>query len=228
MSAREERIAAADRLTEVLSRVTGTATHHTGLVTVTATAVGALTSVRLHPSALAHGPDAVGGLVAETARLATDAAVQTSYNEVAKGLGDSVAMAIEDFAGPPPYRQGSVGGRPGTAPDQAGPAGHPGPAGRSTAPGRPFPPGGAAGRPFAPGRPTAPGQPFPPGAGQPFPPGGPAVRPPVTGGAPGHRPPPATARPWSAQPPQAPQRARPPVDDDDDDYFADPFRGQRR
>lgn len=105
MSVQEDRIAAADRLTDVLARVVGTATHPSGLVTVTASAVGALKHVRIQPAALNRGADAVGGLVVETARLAVDAAVQTSYNELAKSLGDSMAMAIEDFAGPPPFAQ---------------------------------------------------------------------------------------------------------------------------
>ncbi|CCH34954.1 YbaB/EbfC family nucleoid-associated protein [Actinosynnema sp. NPDC047251] len=176
MSVQEERIAAADRLTDLLSRVTGTAEHPSGLVTVTASAVGALRSVRLHPAALGQGPDAVGRLVAETARLATDAAVQTSYNELAKTLGDSMAMAIEDFAGPPPlHRQAE---------------------------------------PVEPARPQAP----PPGS--------------VSGQPSGTGPHPAAAPPWAAGRPRGPQPARPrpaaAPDEDDDDFFADPFRGQRR
>ncbi|WP_189225717.1 YbaB/EbfC family nucleoid-associated protein, partial [Saccharothrix coeruleofusca] len=98
----EARRFAADRLTEVLARVTGTARHPSGLVEVTATATGELRAVRLLPAALGHGPDAVGRMVVETGALATDAAVRTSYNEVAKALGDSMAMAVESFAGPPP------------------------------------------------------------------------------------------------------------------------------
>ncbi|NUT99002.1 MAG: hypothetical protein HOY78_44070 [Saccharothrix sp.] len=107
MSVQEDRIAAADRLTDVLARVVGTATHPSGLVTVTASAVGTLRNVRIQPAALQRGADAVGGLVVETARLAVDAAVQTSYNELAKSLGDSMAMAIEDFAGPSPFARRS-------------------------------------------------------------------------------------------------------------------------
>ncbi|NUT50515.1 MAG: YbaB/EbfC family nucleoid-associated protein, partial [Saccharothrix sp.] len=101
---REQRLAAAEGLTEVLARTTGTAEHPTGLARATATATGDLKSLDLHPAALAQGPDAVGRLVVETARLATDAAVQTSYNELAKSLGDGMAMAVEAFAGPPPLK----------------------------------------------------------------------------------------------------------------------------
>lgn len=104
----EQRLAAAETLTGVLARTTGTAEHPTGLARATATATGDLTSLDLHPNALAQGPDAVGRLVVETARLATDAAVQRSYNELAKSLGDSMAMAVEAFAGPPPLRSGTT------------------------------------------------------------------------------------------------------------------------
>ncbi|MEU4801976.1 YbaB/EbfC family nucleoid-associated protein [Actinosynnema sp. NPDC023587] len=171
MSVREERIAAADRLTGLLARITGTAEHPSGLVTVTASATGALRAVRLHPAALGQGPDAVGRLVVETARLATDAALRTSYNELAKTLGDSVAMAVEDFAGPPPPHR------------------------RTEPPDGPRPASGS-------------GQPSGTGPGEP------------------------TAPPWGAARPRGPQPARPRpaahVEDDEDDFFADPFRGQRR
>lgn len=153
---REARRFAADRLTEVLARTTGTAQHPSGLVAVTATATGELRSVRLLPAALGHGPDAVGRMVVETARLATDAAVQTGYNEVAKALGDSMAMAVESFAGPPPLHR--------AAPPEA----------------------------------TAPA------------------------------PPPRTGWPPAARRARPAARPRPPVEVDDDEYFADPFRGQRR
>jgi hypothetical protein len=155
----EERLWAADRLTAVLERVVGTAAHPSGLCTVSATALGALVAVRLEPAVLGHGPEAVGRMVVETAALAVAAAVQTSYNEVAKALGDGMAMAIEAFAGPPPFATGPA------------------------APASNHPPA------------------TPPRAGQ-------------VGGA---------TRPRPAQPP-----AQPPVEDDDDDFFADPFRGQRR
>ncbi|MFI9007384.1 YbaB/EbfC family nucleoid-associated protein [Actinosynnema sp. NPDC053489] len=164
---REERLAAAEGLTEVLARTTGSAEHPTGLARATATAAGELTALDLHPNALARGPEAVGRLVVETARLAADAAVQKSYNELAKSLGDGLAMAVEAFAGPPPPR---------AAPPVA-----------TTTPPQVTPPS----RPRAePPRPAA-----PPWAGR--------VR-----GRPAPRPLPEEA--------------------DDDDYFADPFRGQRQ
>ncbi|TQM82685.1 hypothetical protein FHX81_5095 [Saccharothrix saharensis] len=159
--AREQRLAAAEGLTEVLARTTGSAEHPTRLARATATATGELKALDLHPNALAQGPEAVGRLVVETARLATDAAVQRSYNELAKSLGDGLAMAVEAFAGPPPRR---------VAPE-------------------------------------------------------PLVTPPAVE---------QQRASGSARPPWAGQvRGRPaprprPEETDDDDYFADPFRGQRQ
>ena len=168
----EQRLAAAEGLTEVLARTTGSAEHPTRLARATATATGELKALDLHPNALARGPEAVGRLVVETARLATDAAVQKSYNELAKSLGDSMAMAVEAFAGPPPLKTVAAGTVAGTA---------------QTAEPQVTPP--------AAGRPRAAGQTPPPWAGQ-------------VKGRPAPRP----------QPEQT----------DDDDYFADPFRGQRQ
>ncbi|WP_158844461.1 YbaB/EbfC family nucleoid-associated protein [Saccharothrix deserti] len=175
----EQRLAAAEGLTEVLARTTGTAEHPTRLARATATATGELKSLDLHPNALAQGPDAVGRLVVETARLATDAAVQTSYNELAKSLGDSMAMAVEAFAGPPPLN---------TAPavDTSAPR--------------------------------------------------PPVTPPVAQRQPGEqgwsgaqqRAATPSAPPWAGQRPNRPAPRPEPAETDDDDYFADPFRGQRR
>jgi DNA-binding protein YbaB len=104
----EQRRQASERLTEVLAVSTGTAQHPSGLATVTATATGELKWLRLHPSALAQGPEAVSRIVVETARLATDAAVQRGYNELAKSLGDSMAIAIEGFAGPSPFARAAL------------------------------------------------------------------------------------------------------------------------
>lgn len=162
---REQRLAAAEGLTEVLARTTGSAEHPTRLARATATATGELKALDLHPNALAQGPDAVGRLVVETARLATDAAVQKSYNELAKSLGDSMAMAVEAFAGPPPLKA----------------------------------------------EPVAPPQP------QVTPPGAPRA------GAAG-----PTQPPWAGQVKGRAAARSQPEETDDDDYFADPFRGQRQ
>ncbi|PSL54606.1 hypothetical protein B0I31_106120 [Saccharothrix carnea] len=164
--ATEQRLAAAEGLTEVLARTTGSAEHPTRLARATATATGELKALDLHPNALAQGPDAVGRLVVETAQLATDAAVQKSYNELAKSLGDGLAMAVEAFAGPPPFKAAQDAQAPQalvTAPVEA----------PREAPGT-------------------------------------------------HRP------PWADQV-KGRAAARPrPEETDEDDYFADPFRGQRQ
>ncbi|MEO6086107.1 MAG: hypothetical protein ABIQ18_23655 [Umezawaea sp.] len=114
----EQRRQASERLAEVLAHSTGTAEHPSRMAIATATATGELKWLRLHPHALGQGPRAVGQLVVETARLATDAAVQRGYNELAKSLGDSMAIAIEGFAGPPPFRT--------AAEQRPNDAGHPG------------------------------------------------------------------------------------------------------
>ncbi|MBY8849745.1 hypothetical protein [Saccharothrix longispora] len=176
----EEKLAAAEALTRVLARTTGSAEHPSGLARVTATAGGELVALDLHPAALARGPQAVGALVVETAALATGVAVQRSYDELAKSLGDGVAMAVEAFAGPPPFARAA---RP---PAAAGPA--------APVPAAPVP---AASGPAASG-------PVPPG--------------------------PVAPGPFSRRPrPSPPARHRgDPGEVDDDDYFADPFRGQRQ
>jgi hypothetical protein len=188
----EQRLAAAEGLTEVLARTTGTAEHPTRLARVTATATGELKALDLHPNALAQGPDVVGRLVVETARLATDAAVQVSYNELAKSLGDGMAMAVEAFAGPPPLRTAA------TAPDAAAPLAQPG-----AQPGAPVPGSQPLGTPAS----TSDEQAW----------SGASTR--ATAPA---------APPWAGQRTNRPAPRPEPVETDDDDYFADPFRGQRQ
>ncbi|MEU4446339.1 hypothetical protein AB0K14_17680 [Actinosynnema sp. NPDC050801] len=182
---REQRLAAAEGLTEVLARTTGSAEHPTRLARATATATGELKALDLHPNALAQGPDVVGRLVVETARLATDAAVQKSYNELAKSLGDGVAMAVEAFAGPPPLKASPKTSLVETSPAEASSV-------------RTAPPQAAPAPPTT--SPVAPRQ----GAAGPTPP------------------------PWAGQRQTRPATRPEPPETDDDDYFADPFRGQRQ
>ncbi|WP_447009466.1 hypothetical protein [Saccharothrix hoggarensis] len=237
----EERLAAAEGLTEVLARTTGAADHPTGLARATATATGELTSLDLHPNALAQGADAIGRLVVETARLATDAAVQKSYNELAKSLGDSMAMTVEAFAGPPPLRAARSTGaaHPGWSAPQpfAGqrppePA-RPGPhlnaqPGRPAAPPRPADPG----RPGTPRHPVEPNRPGPAhqqgsfgwSGAQPRPAHPSPAEPGTTATGPTGQP----APPWAGQQGNRPAPRPEPEETDDDDYFADPFRGQRQ
>ncbi|MCE6999445.1 hypothetical protein LZG04_32235 [Saccharothrix sp. S26] len=159
--AHEQRLAAAEALTEVLARTTGSAEHPTRLARATATATGELKALDLHPNALARGPEVVGRLVVETARLATDAAVQRGYNELAKSLGDGLAMAVEAFAGPPPLKAAPKPQVTAPVVEQQGASG----------PARP---------------------------------------------------------PWAGQVRSRPAARPQPEEIDDDDYFADPFRGQRQ
>ncbi|MFD9740488.1 hypothetical protein [Umezawaea sp. NPDC059074] len=251
----EQRRQATERLTEVLARSVGTAEHPSRMAIATATATGVLTWLRLHPHALGQGPRAVEQLVVETARLATDAAVQRGYNELAKSLGDSMAIAIEGFAGPPPFR---------TAADAAAQAPHHAPApsrqaGFGTAPGPspshqagfgPTPGPGvdpathAGGFGPSPRHRTSPSQHT--GVEQATYGTGP-----VYGGAglvgddsqaafdgtiqapldpPDEAPAAAPFAPTPPPPARGGRAPRPPVDDDDDAYFADPFGtgGSRR
>lgn len=100
----EERRQAVEQLQRDLAVTVGTVEHPNGLCTVTATARGELRAVHLHPSLLHQGPQAVGQVVTETARLATNAAVQTSFNAMAKALGDGMAIDVESIAGDSPFR----------------------------------------------------------------------------------------------------------------------------
>lgn len=104
----EERLRETSRLQEVLASTVGVAEHPSGLATVHASARGELRAVYLHPALLNQGHVAVGQVVTETAALATSAAVQTSFNEIAKSLGDGMAMVIEGIAGDAPFRSGAV------------------------------------------------------------------------------------------------------------------------
>ena len=60
--------------------------------------------MHLHPALLNQGPQAVGQVVTETAQLATNAAVQTSFNKMALALGDGMAIDVESIAGDSPFR----------------------------------------------------------------------------------------------------------------------------
>jgi hypothetical protein len=102
----EERLRETARLQQVLAATVGVVEHPNGLATVHASARGELLAVYLHPALLQQGNVAVGQVVTETARLAVAEAVQKSFNEIAKSLGDGMAMVIEDVAGDAPFRSG--------------------------------------------------------------------------------------------------------------------------
>lgn len=104
----EERLRETAKLRHVLATTVGVAEHPSGMATVHATARGELRAVYLHPALLNQGHVAVGRIVTETASLAVSAAVQTSFNEIAKSLGDGMAMVIEAIAGDAPFRQADI------------------------------------------------------------------------------------------------------------------------
>jgi DNA-binding protein YbaB len=100
----EERLQAVEQLQRDLAVTVETVEHPNGLCMVTATASGELKALHLHPALLNQGARAVGQVVTETARLATNAAVQTSFNKMALALGDGMAINVESIAGDSPFR----------------------------------------------------------------------------------------------------------------------------
>jgi DNA-binding protein YbaB len=100
----EERRQAVEQLQRDLAVTAETVEHPNGLCTATASAKGEIKALHLHPALLGRGPRAVGEVVTETVRLATNAAVQTSFNRMALALGDGVAIDVESIAGDSPFR----------------------------------------------------------------------------------------------------------------------------
>lgn len=100
----EERMQATEQLQDDLARTAETVEHPNGLCMVTASAKGELKALHLHPALLKQGPRAVSEVVTETARLATNAAVQTSFNKMALALGDGMAIDVESIVGDSPFR----------------------------------------------------------------------------------------------------------------------------
>jgi DNA-binding protein YbaB len=100
----EERMRATAQLRHDLARIAETVEHPNGLCMVTASAKGEIRALHLHPALLGQGPRAVGEVVTETVRLATNAAVQTSFNKMALALGDGMAIDVESIAGDSPFR----------------------------------------------------------------------------------------------------------------------------
>ncbi|SDN83506.1 YbaB/EbfC family nucleoid-associated protein [Lentzea jiangxiensis] len=100
----EERMRATEQLRRDLAVLTATVEHPNGLCTVTASPAGEIRALHLHPALLRQGAQAVGQVVTETVRLATNAAVQTSFNKTALALGDGMAIDVESIAGDSPFR----------------------------------------------------------------------------------------------------------------------------
>lgn len=100
----EERMQATEQLQRDLQLLTATVEHPNGLCTATASPKGEIKALHLHPALLGQGPRAVGEVVTETVRLATNAAVQTSFNKMALALGDGMAIDVESITGDSPFR----------------------------------------------------------------------------------------------------------------------------
>ena len=100
----EERLQAVEQLQRDLAVTAETVEHPNGLCMATASAKGEIRSLHLHPALLQQGAKAVGDVVTETVRLATNAAVQTSFNKMALALGDGMAIDVESIAGDSPFR----------------------------------------------------------------------------------------------------------------------------
>ena len=100
----EERLRATEQLQRELAALTAMVEHPNGLCMVTASPKGEIKALHLHPSLLTQGAQAVGQVVTETVQLATNAAVQTSFNKMALALGDGMAIDVESIAGDSPFR----------------------------------------------------------------------------------------------------------------------------
>lgn len=100
----EERLQATEQLQRELGALTATIEHPNGMCMVTASPKGELKALHLHPALLQQGAQAVGQVVTETVQLATNAAVQISFNKMALALGDGMAIDVESITGDSPFR----------------------------------------------------------------------------------------------------------------------------
>lgn len=95
----------------ILETVTGTARDRDGTVEVTVDGRGKLVHLSLAPQAARYGPEGLGRLVVEVARVAMDDATQRGYNKVALLLGDNLTLALEQLSGrAAPARRAQEGG----------------------------------------------------------------------------------------------------------------------
>lgn len=94
--ARQEALSKVDA---ILARVTGTARDSEETVEVTVDGRGKLVTLRLAPDAARHGPEGLGRLIVEVARVAMDNATQSGYDKVAPLLGDTLTQALEQLSG---------------------------------------------------------------------------------------------------------------------------------
>ena len=99
------------KVDEILATVTGTARDREATVEVTVDGRGKLRTLRLAPDARRHGPEGLGRLIVEVAKVAMDDATQAGYNKVAPLLGDTLTQALEQLSGraTPARRRGEGG-----------------------------------------------------------------------------------------------------------------------
>ncbi len=102
---------ALSKVDEILEQVTGTAHDRERTVEVTVDGRGRLVRLWLAPDAARYGPEGLGRLIVEVARVAMDDATQSGYNKVALLLGDNLTLALEQLSGrtAPARREGEGG-----------------------------------------------------------------------------------------------------------------------
>ncbi|OQO89813.1 hypothetical protein B1813_18320 [Saccharomonospora piscinae] len=96
-----ERRDALESVEALMASATGTAHDVDNTIELTVDARGALLRLWLAPSAASWGPDQLGSLLVEVARVAQREAVQASYNLVALRLGEQATYLIEQLSGMP-------------------------------------------------------------------------------------------------------------------------------
>lgn len=103
-SAAEDALRASEAMAAEMARVVGQARSQDGLVAATVNANGELVQLWLDPAAVRLGADRLGQVITETARLATEFAVQRCWNVLAKGMGDEFTALAEAVGGTAPAR----------------------------------------------------------------------------------------------------------------------------
>jgi len=102
---------ALSKVDTILAQVTGTAHDRDHTVEVTVDGRGKLLRLWLAPEAARYGPDGLGRLIVQVAKVAMDDATQSGYNKVAPLLGDGLTYALEQLSGrATPARREADGG----------------------------------------------------------------------------------------------------------------------
>jgi DNA-binding protein YbaB len=102
---------ALSKVDTILEQVTGTAHDRDHTVEVTVDGRGKLQRLWLAPEAARYGPEGLGRLIVQVAKVAMDDATQSGYNKVALLLGDGLTAALEQLSGrTTPARRETEGG----------------------------------------------------------------------------------------------------------------------